>query len=86
MHRHRETDIICYIILQMSRRFHELEIVDELLPKRRRSVSATSESSDNSKETFGLSSKNDIPEQVSISFCLLKYVNFSELLSKYMNV
>ncbi|VDK80746.1 unnamed protein product [Litomosoides sigmodontis] len=50
---------------QMSRRFRELETVDKLLTKRRRSVSATSESSDNSKESFGLLPKNkDIPEQV----------------------
>ncbi|CAG9530138.1 unnamed protein product [Cercopithifilaria johnstoni] len=50
----------------MSRRFRQLESVDELLPKRCRSVSITSESSNTSKEeSFAVSSKNkDISEQV----------------------
>lgn len=49
----------------MSRRFRQLESVDELLPKRRKSASEASESSNTSKESFAVSSKNkDISEQV----------------------
>ncbi|KAL4003893.1 Brix domain family protein [Acanthocheilonema viteae] len=50
----------------MSRRFRQLESIHELLPKRRRSVSTTSESSNHFKEElFAVSSKNeDISEQV----------------------
>ncbi|EFO27670.1 brix domain-containing protein [Loa loa] len=50
----------------MSRRFRQLESVDEMLPKRRRSASGTSESSNTSKEeSFAIPVKNkNISEQV----------------------